>query len=587
MNPSLVVPAMLVPAYLIGAIPFGYLVVRALKGIDIRTVGSGNVGATNVGRVLGFRFFLLVFALDVLKGLVPTLLLPWTLGRLTGEPAPPWAAVLAALGAILGHNFPVTLGFRGGKGVATSLGCFAALDPIAGVAALLGFGGSLLTTRIVSISSIVGAVAYVATYFARAEDAWGGGLVMSLVTLALLGMMIVRHRKNYSRILAGTEPKVTLSKKSRPPAGRAGVLLVVGVALVVGSLGLSVFRESTQVEVLDAGSFTLTQVRRESTGHQRAQRPIFFDDDRRVAVLCPRYGRVALLDVGDDAKSLTPSGEIRLEGRPMAIAATADRLYVLQRPDSDRRHLESGWVQPFDFAGRPVDGRFEAGINPDDLAITPDGQTALVVSGERTVKGGGSPLRHLSAFDLDAHTPALIGRVELGHWEDEPGRVHLSASGRAATVAIHATGHAQAIDLTDPHAPRALGEPTKMPVRDLGYLSASDDDRLLMPVASAGESLVLDGLFGDDDATLVLGTRPAESAVEVVAFTGKSERSLGLLRLKGPLNLGEAKPSGLAWSPRRRLVAVASKSGAVHLLAVDVPAAAVAQADAAGPGVRR
>src|SRR5262245_57516327 len=142
-------------AYLIGAIPFAYLVARGIKGIDIRTVGSGNVGATNVGRVMGFRYFLLVFGLDVLKGLLPTLGFPSGVAALAGREVPS-LGVLVALATILGHNFPIYLRFRGGKGVATSLGAMAALDPVASVMSAVGFATFLLVTQYVSLSSILG-----------------------------------------------------------------------------------------------------------------------------------------------------------------------------------------------------------------------------------------------------------------------------------------------------------------------------------------------------------------------------------------------------------------------------------------------
>src|SRR5271166_804174 len=112
--------------YLIGSIPFGYLVYYWIRGVDIRTVGSGNIGATNVGRNLGFRYFLLVFALDVLKGFVPTAGLPLGLKSM-GIVPPADLPVFVALASILGHNFPVHLRFKGGKGVATSLGGLLAL----------------------------------------------------------------------------------------------------------------------------------------------------------------------------------------------------------------------------------------------------------------------------------------------------------------------------------------------------------------------------------------------------------------------------------------------------------------------------
>src|SRR5690349_7602333 len=118
---------LVVLAYLIGAIPFAFVVVYAVKGIDIRAVGSGNVGATNAGRVLGFRFFVLVFSLDLLKGLLPTHYFPMAAAAISGTGVD-GLGVMVALATILGHNFPVYLGFRGGKGVATSLGALLALD---------------------------------------------------------------------------------------------------------------------------------------------------------------------------------------------------------------------------------------------------------------------------------------------------------------------------------------------------------------------------------------------------------------------------------------------------------------------------
>ena len=123
--------------YLVGSIPFGYLVYYWARGVDIRTVGSGNIGATNVGRQLGFRYFLLVFALDVLKGLVPTLGVPLGIKSMGIEPTAD-LPVFVALASILGHNFPVYLKLQGGKGVATSLGALLALDPIACGAAAWG-----------------------------------------------------------------------------------------------------------------------------------------------------------------------------------------------------------------------------------------------------------------------------------------------------------------------------------------------------------------------------------------------------------------------------------------------------------------
>ena len=156
----------IVAAYLVGSIPFGYLIAYWVKGIDIRTVGSGNLGATNVGRTLGFRYFLLVLLLDLLKGFLPTLGFPWLLEpahrSCAAGPAGP-----VALAAILGHTFPIYLGFRGGKGVATSLGAVLALDPVSCAVAVVAFGALLLVTRYVSLSSLVAGLAFVAAHFLR------------------------------------------------------------------------------------------------------------------------------------------------------------------------------------------------------------------------------------------------------------------------------------------------------------------------------------------------------------------------------------------------------------------------------------
>lgn len=203
------IPALiLILAYLIGAIPFGLLIVRAVKGIDVRTVGSGNIGATNVKRVLGTKGFIGVLVLDALKGLIPPLAAPWLAGALGLDPVPPWLPVGAALAAIVGHNFPVYLGFKGGKGVATSLGAVLALDPIGALIAAGAFVFFLVTTRYMSISSLLGALAFGVAWFARARPPFDRAHApMSLFVLLAVTMMIVRHRANVGRLLAGTEPK--------------------------------------------------------------------------------------------------------------------------------------------------------------------------------------------------------------------------------------------------------------------------------------------------------------------------------------------------------------------------------------------
>src|SRR5262245_51049578 len=218
-----------IAAYCIGAIPFGYLVARA-RGVDIFAHGSGNIGATNVGRVLGRRFGALVFVLDFLKGAVPVLLALWLKDALPSEPAwlhAGWLEVGAGLAAFLGHVFPVYLNFRGGKGVATGAGVAFALVPAAAAGALMVWVLFLLATRCVSLSSLAAAFTLILLQIAAA-----GGLDLSdprtVFCLAAGALVVVRHRGNIVRLREGTEPRVP----SHP------ALLTLGKTLHVLALGL-------------------------------------------------------------------------------------------------------------------------------------------------------------------------------------------------------------------------------------------------------------------------------------------------------------------------------------------------------------
>ncbi len=203
--------ALVLLAYCIGSIPFSILVARS-RGVDLRTVGSGNPGATNVARALGMGWGIAVLALDAAKGFVPTWWFPGLApGGVIGSPALMTALVAGA--TIVGHVFPVTLGFRGGKGAATGLGaCLAMVPGPTGVAAA-AFALVLLLTRYVSLGSIVGAVALPVAYalFTPAH-ATGEGLPILVALVALAALIVLRHRANIARLVAGTESK--LGRKS-------------------------------------------------------------------------------------------------------------------------------------------------------------------------------------------------------------------------------------------------------------------------------------------------------------------------------------------------------------------------------------
>ena len=190
--------------YLVGSIPTGYLLGKA-KGIDIRQHGSGNIGATNVWRVMGSKWGLTAFMSDFLKGFLPLYLV-----RSISFPNDAmWSAalllVLCGIAAILGHNYTPWLGFKGGKGIATSAGVLGALmPPVLGVALALWII-AVLMTRTVSIGSILAAVvlAPTAVWFY-----WGNWIYFGLALLAG-GLAVWRHRGNIQRLQAGTEAKIS------------------------------------------------------------------------------------------------------------------------------------------------------------------------------------------------------------------------------------------------------------------------------------------------------------------------------------------------------------------------------------------
>ena len=200
-------------SYLLGSIPFGYLLVRFFRKQDIRAQGSGNIGATNVARAGGKNLGILTLLLDLAKGLLAVLLARHLAPGLPGFPSD--LAVAAAVAAVIGHIFPVWLGFRGGKGVATALGVFLALSPRVALAGVGVFALVVLTTRIVGLASVVAAAALPIVAVLLLPDrtpVFLGGLV--LISL----LVIFKHRGNMARLLKGTEPRFGSKNGSLGPA---------------------------------------------------------------------------------------------------------------------------------------------------------------------------------------------------------------------------------------------------------------------------------------------------------------------------------------------------------------------------------
>lgn len=187
-------------AYLLGSIPFGFLIVRALAGDDIRQTGSGGTGATNVSRRAGKLAGVITLMLDAAKGAAAVLLAGWF-----AKGSADWSVMAAAVAVIVGHIFPIWLGFRGGKGVATGVGVFLVLAPLAVLLAGIVFLMIVLLTRYVSLGSIVGSLVIpIVIGLGRYPIVFDG---ISVAAMCCAALIIFAHRQNISRLIQGTENK--------------------------------------------------------------------------------------------------------------------------------------------------------------------------------------------------------------------------------------------------------------------------------------------------------------------------------------------------------------------------------------------
>jgi glycerol-3-phosphate acyltransferase PlsY len=196
-------------AYLVGAVPNGFLIARA-KGVDIRKVGSGNIGATNVFRSVSKTLGILTFIADAVKGLVPALVFPMLVAWISGANPPAWLGLVYAALAIVGHTWPIYLGFKGGKGVATSAGALIGLAPLATGIGFVVWILFFVTSRYVSVASIAAAAAVPAA-------AWwlyrGSGVALPVFLTVLGAVIILRHKANIQRLAKGTEHRFEFKKR--------------------------------------------------------------------------------------------------------------------------------------------------------------------------------------------------------------------------------------------------------------------------------------------------------------------------------------------------------------------------------------
>lgn len=208
------IPVCCIIGFLIGGIPFGYLLGRIVLKDDIRNHGSGNIGATNVGRVIGWKWGGLVLFLDALKGLLPT----WLAMQQANQHFPElhWhLPVATGICAIIGHMYPIYLRLRGGKGVATALGVVLVIAPKSVLIAFLVFAAVAATSRMIALASMLAAAVFGVTQMwvlrNQAFDADKWSLTVFSVGIPLL--IIWRHRSNIGRMIKGTEPSISKSEQ--------------------------------------------------------------------------------------------------------------------------------------------------------------------------------------------------------------------------------------------------------------------------------------------------------------------------------------------------------------------------------------
>jgi glycerol-3-phosphate acyltransferase PlsY len=205
--------------YLSGSLPFALWLGRWWRGVDVRTSGSGNLGATNVYRTLGPSVGIPVLLLDIAKGAVPVFLLRASPVGSAFPGGPEWCAITTGLAAILGHMWTFLAGFKGGKGVATTVGVLLALAPLAFLAFVAVFALTLAATRYVSLGSILGALAFVAVIpFVQPGGAASPTFAFGCLVAVLI---ILRHRPNIARLMNGTESRLAFSRRRDPGEGTA------------------------------------------------------------------------------------------------------------------------------------------------------------------------------------------------------------------------------------------------------------------------------------------------------------------------------------------------------------------------------
>lgn len=309
------------------------------------------------------------------------------------------------------------------------------------------------------------------------------------------------------------------------------------------------------------------------TGHQRAERLVFLDGGRRLAVACPRYNRVVIYRVGEQGH-LDLDRDVPLDGRPVALAAAGSDLIVLQRPAGDARHVEEAWWDVLGADDRPIGSRFRVGFDPDDLALSADGRTALVLRSGRAEGETNRPAPSLLVVDRTTEPPRPLGQVEFAEPGDDPERLAWDAETGRAAVSMRGSRAVVALDLSDPARPRltrrwslpkAVTVPGPIGLDGAGRVRLADAGGSgLWRIDSEGGALRL--APGIEDFTRIpsadiLGLNAVEGTIEIRDEGGRRLR----LRLS---RLGDFRPVALAAAEQTwgHWIAVSDRSGGVELV---------------------
>jgi glycerol-3-phosphate acyltransferase PlsY len=358
--------------------------------------------------------------------------------------------------------------------------------------------------------------------------------------------------------------------------------LAIGLTVLLAVVGLGV--HASRRPEATVGPFRVVEVARVATGHQRAERLAFLDHGRLLAATCPRYGRLMLYRV-TDVPGFELVRDIPVGGRPVALAAGEERIYVLSRPNNDARHVEPGWWEAFDFEGRSVSDRVPVGLYPDDLALTKDGRHLLILTSGRGEGGEHrpAPMLAIHQFAGSAH-PLLLSQLTFEAKGDDPARLAISSDGSTAAVSLQGSNAVAWVDLSDLAHPQFKDRrawPEGSPPESLAF----DQAGRLVAADPVGEGLVVQRDARSEPAQIPVGaevgdiveipgepslwafTEPMESVVAFLPGNLDHSESPETLALRGRANLASTRPLGLAYCPERGLLAVSNRSGgSLHLV---------------------